>query len=247
MMRRKCFFRIFIAVLISCLLLTGCGLFEKEPQPAEKEEASASSDYTKLPESSVESASEPEEPESSESSEESEAEEPEESTVSEESEVQEESEPEEIPTETETESDEGLLPQPDTENPSFNELFLQNSLDAAYEEEIAIAASVAEMAEICDRYADLWSEEVDNAYRNLLAAADEEQYASYKSEQEEWIAGKDRAIREIVQTAQEQGGSMALLNSASQVMTFYRDRAIVLYERYYQYDPNFTFNFQANG
>ena len=241
MKRKKCFFRIFIALLISCLLLSGCGLFEKDPQPEESGEVSASSDYTELPESSVEPSSEPEPPESSDVSEESKTEEPEESEISE------EPEPEEIPTEPETEPDEGLLPQPGTENTSFNEKFSLNPIDAAYEEEISIAVSVAEMAEICDRYADLWGEEVDNAYTNLLAAADDEQYSAYKSEQEEWISGKDRAIREIAQTAQEQGGSMALLNSASQIMTFYRERAIVLYERYYQYDPDFEFKFQVNG
>ena len=54
-------------------------------------------------------------------------------------------------------------------------------------------------------------------------------------------------VNSVVEAAQAEGGSMALLNGASQVMNYYRDRAMVLYEELYQYDPDFEFSFQANG
>ena len=225
--------RIFIPFFTILFLLSGCNTF---PSSNTYSELNSTSDISSEVDTSVEENTEPEsssdtEPSGENSEDPDVVEDPASSVDSSETSSQEES----------------LLPPPDTDDEAFNEKFAQNSIDAAYEEEIAVAVSVTEMVEICQQYTDFWSAEVDNAYMHLLAVADEDRYADYRAEQEEWIAGKDGEIAEITEAAQAEGGSMALLNGASQVMNYYRDRAMALNEELYQYDPDFEFSFQANG
>ena len=221
-----------IVLLAFCLLFSGCQLISSGTSSSEASSDSAYSEVSGDPASeaasqepeSSEVVSEPAEPEPSSNEDPSIPEEPEDSS-----------------------SSESLLPPADTENAAFNEKFSTNAIDAAYAEEIDVATSISEMVRICGEYTDLWSKEVDNAYMHLLAASDEEHYSDYKADQESWVSEKDGKIAEITAAAQEQGGSMALLNGSSQVMNFYRARAMYLYEELYQYDPEFSFAFQANG
>lgn len=238
--RRFRLLRAGILVLTLAFLLSGCSTLFSQKETSSYEMSSASSSKSQA----VDSESEP-----------APSSEPESFAVSSDTDSSEDpgneddpvTDPSEDPAASESSADEGLLPPADTENDAFNEKFMQNAIDAAYEEEIAVAISVSDMVEICNKYANLWNEEVDNAYMHLLAAAEEDQYPTYKSEQEEWISEKDGKIAEISEAAMAQGGSMAFLNGASQIMNFYRDRAMVLYEELYQYDPEFSFQFQANG
>ena len=218
-----------IVLLTFCLLFSGCQLISSGTSSSEASSDSAYSEVSGDPASEAAS----QEPESSEVV--SEPAEPEHSS----------NEDPSIP--EDSSSSESLLPPADTENAAFNEKFSTNAIDAAYAEEIDVATSISEMVRICGEYTDLWSKEVDNAYMHLLAASDEEHYSDYKADQESWVSEKDGKIAEITAAAQEQGGSMALLNGSSQVMNFYRARAMYLYEELYQYDPEFSFAFQANG
>lgn len=138
-----------------------------------------------------------------------------------------------------------FMPEISSDNKAFLSKFASNSLDFAYEEELESAFSASEWVAISKKYSDFWEEEINNAYKCLLVEVDDT--ASIKNEQINWISFCEDKISEIETNVQAEGGSLARFNAANKIMLIYRERAAALYEDLYEYDPDFSFSFVANG
>lgn len=219
-------------------LLSGCD--KKPAAPSEPASSAASSDAPVS--SEAPSSSSPEPGSGTESSALSNQDESSEAFSSEES-----SEPESSGEVNQTEHENSLLPAIETDNEDFLEKFSGNSLDMAYEEEMRASYSAVQWVNICGKYAELWNNEADRAYRELLAVVSEERYSSLRQEQEEWRSEIAVQVDTLQAAAAAEGGSAAMFNAASEILIAYRARAAALYEELYPYQPDFSFSFKANG
>ena len=216
----KKWFGLLSGTLILCMILSACSGLTHESDPYSAIESSSISAEVVTPSSSPETSSS----------------QPESSTVSDVSSVEESSS-----------HSEEMLPSINTENTGFNDKFSQNSLDMAYEEEMMSAYSANEWVTICSKYSQLWQDEVDNAYKELLAVVSEDRYSSLREEQDQWLLDIESQIQQIRASAEAEGGSLVLFNASSEIMLLYRTRAAVLYQELYDYNPDFSFAFVANG
>lgn len=128
---------------------------------------------------------------------------------------------------------------------SFEEYFGKNPLDAAHTEEKTSAITTTEIVELESKYADLWQKEIESAYQRLLSAASSEEQATIEKEQTKWESERQGKLDEIAQDAQQNGGTMAGILSASNAMAFYRERAKELYEKLYTYDPAYSYAYES--
>ena len=135
-----------------------------------------------------------------------------------------------------------------TDSEAFNIKFKSNPIDAKYAAEMDDAESTTDIVTVSDKYANVWSKEIDHAYAELkkALASDTGKWSGVESGQKAWEAGKDAEIQKINAQAQEGGGSMARITQASQIMEYYRSRAAELYRILYGVEPNFTYAFSAN-
>ena len=146
-----------------------------------------------------------------------------------------------------TSHSENMLPAISTDDTAFNEKFAQNTLDLAYEEEMMSALSANEWVDICSNYSQLWKNEADNAYKELLAVVPDDRYTTLREEQEQWATDVEGQIQDIRSSAQTEGGSLVMFNASSEIMLLYRTRAAELDQELFDYNPDFSFNFAANG
>lgn len=128
----------------------------------------------------------------------------------------------------------------------FESYFETNPIDPAYQETFNQAVSNTEMVRIANQFADIWKQEIESGYQKLLSAAPGEEQADIEKQQAKWQTESQGRIDEIVQKAQETGGTMGNVQSAVDVMNFYRERAKEVYASLYEYDQNFPFVYQAD-
>ncbi len=129
-----------------------------------------------------------------------------------------------------------------TDSSEFDAKFKKNPVDKSYVSESAAAVSNIDMVKVSDKYAALWQKEIDRAWSELQKYKYPEEL---KTEQQKWENGKSAALRKIASDAQAAGGTMAQVDSSSQIMDFYRSRANRLYRELYNYDRNYTYAFQS--
>ena len=143
---------------------------------------------------------------------------------------------------------EGIVNTVSTSNDAFNKKFKDNPIDAKYAAEMNNAATTAQIVGAADKYADLWSKEIDHAYAELKKslASDASKWNEVQAGQKSWESGKAAKLAEIAQTEQSGGGSMAQITAANSAMEFYRSRAAQLYSILYGYEPNYAYAFAAN-
>lgn len=134
---------------------------------------------------------------------------------------------------------------PVSDSNAFEEKFAQNPLDAAYREASMAAVSNKEMAELAETYAGYWEEEVNDGFERLLALSGNN--GEIESSQDQWLSGRDQAMRDIAEEAAAAGGSMAAVEEATLRMEYYRTRAKEIYGQLYGYDPNFQFRFSQTA
>ena len=127
----------------------------------------------------------------------------------------------------------------------FEEVFAQNPIDAAYQEEEVNALTNQEMLQLSQKYADVWETEVEWAYQALVDAASGEAKSQYEEEQVRWPSERQSKLEEIASAAGTGGGSLAGLTQATQTMEFYRERAKELYEQLYQYQPDYSYAYSS--
>ncbi len=127
----------------------------------------------------------------------------------------------------------------------FETYFKNNPIDTAYQEAFDQAVSNTEMVRIANEFADSWKKEIESGYQKLLTVAPNEDQGEIEKQQAKWQTESQGRLDEIVQKAQETGGTMGHVQSAVDVMNFYRDRAREVYASLYEYDQNFSFVYKA--
>lgn len=135
-----------------------------------------------------------------------------------------------------------------TDDKEFNEKFKQNPIDKKYIEESNNAISNVDMVNISNNYAEIWQDEITHAYSELkekMAVDSSDKPKKYQAEQENWEKNKTAALKKISDAALSEGGSMAQVNEASQIMDFYRSRAAQLYHELYGYDQKYTYAYSS--
>lgn len=124
----------------------------------------------------------------------------------------------------------------------FQIKFQENPIDAAYQAEQG--ETTTEMVQAASKYAGIWEQEADAAYRALMEATPEDGKAAVQDDQEAWLAGKEAALDQIRAEAAAVGGSLARVTANIETMNFYRERAKELYQKLYRLQPDFTFAYQ---
>ena len=128
---------------------------------------------------------------------------------------------------------------------AFEEKFAGNPIDAAYREASMEAVSNEDMADLAETYAGYWEAEISEGYERLLALSGND--GEIESGQEQWLSGRDQAMRDISAQAAAAGGSMASVEEATLRMEYYRSRAKEIYSMLYEYDPDFVFQFSKDA
>jgi uncharacterized protein YecT (DUF1311 family) len=147
-----------------------------------------------------------------------------------------------------SESQEGPVVTIQTDSKYFNAKFKNNPIDKKYITESNNAISSVDMVNVSDKYAKIWQQEIDYAYKELTAkikSASSSKQKTLKAEQEKWEKGKEAAIKKISDNAYSTGGSMASVEEASGIMDFYRSRAAQLYRELYDYEKEYSYNFKS--
>lgn len=128
----------------------------------------------------------------------------------------------------------------------FESYFAKNPIDPAYQETFDSAVSTIAMVEAANQFADVWKQEIKGCYEKLLTLAPGEKQAQIEQQQEKWQAESQGRIDEIVENAQKDNGTLGRVQSAVDVMNFYRSRAKELYGLLYEYDQNFSYVYLAD-
>ena len=132
----------------------------------------------------------------------------------------------------------GLVIDIETDSPEFDEKFKDNPIDKAYIADSIEAVSNVEMVELCDKYAQIWENEINVGMEKLLALATDDKEL-YQKQQEDWETGKQESLQRINDQAGE--GSLAAVSAASERMDFYRTRANQVLRELYSYDPDYAY------
>lgn len=134
---------------------------------------------------------------------------------------------------------------PASNNATFNEVFAQNPIDKAYKEDSKDAVSTQEMVELADRYAQIWSYEINYAYDKLMGHLSTSEQQSLQKEQDNWYNGLESAIEKIYSDAvAESTGTIAQLTASSNILEYYKSRAVDLYLRLFEYEPELTYYYE---
>lgn len=134
---------------------------------------------------------------------------------------------------------------PATSSADFNAVFSQNPIDKAYNQQSKTAESTRQMVELAEKFITIWDAEVDSAYQRLLAYLDADGKEKLKKQQEQWQGGLEKAIQKIYDdAAADSDGTIAQVAASSGVMEYYKKRAIELYLRLFEFEPNLTYAYQ---
>lgn len=126
----------------------------------------------------------------------------------------------------------------DTE--AFEALFAQNPIDAAYETQMNEVSTNQEIISVTNTFSGLWNDEISHAYSELLKKTQGSEKEAIEKDQSNWNATKDGQLQEIENSITGDGSTIQM-ERAIRVKDFYRDKAKSLYEKLYQYEPDFTY------
>ena len=132
---------------------------------------------------------------------------------------------------------------PPLDEAAFEEKFLQNPIDTAYQGEMDLAMSNVDMIDTANKYKDIWLSEIDAAYKYLLDLTSGDEKGAYKLDQQNWLDQSAADLQEIREAAGS--GSMASVTVATNTMEYYRSRAKALYAEVYRYDPGYSYAFNS--
>ena len=142
---------------------------------------------------------------------------------------------------SETSSEESSTPDNVIVEPAaFEDVFAENPIDAAYDIENAEAMTTLDMVNLEKKYADLWKEEVNHAYQQLIQLGAE----GAEADQQAWnnaVTGELQLIKDSVTVT----GSLAQVEYGIKVKNFYREKAEALYKQLYALNPDYTYIYAA--
>lgn len=137
----------------------------------------------------------------------------------------------------------GSVGQIQTNDKEFNKKFAANPIDKAYITDSVNAVSNQDMINAANKYAGIWSKEIDSAFGKVTKLAKGAQLDQIRAGQNDWLTEKTAALKKISTDAQAAGGSMVQVTEATGIMNFYRARAVEVYRQLYAFDKNYTYNF----
>ncbi len=127
-----------------------------------------------------------------------------------------------------------------TEPAAFEDVFAKNPIDAAYDIESPEALTTLDMVNLENKYADLWKEEVNHAYQQLIQRGAE----GAEADQQTWnnaLTGELQLLKDSVTVT----GSLAQVEYGIKVKNFYREKAEALYKQLYALNPDYTYIYAA--
>ncbi len=128
-----------------------------------------------------------------------------------------------------------------TSDEKFNELFAENSIDAAYLEECKELETVSDMRIIAMKYAGIWQEEANEAYDTLHELLEDkpDEQAKLEASQKSWLSTLGE-VEESFREESDEDGTYGLLAADSAIMNYYKGRAAVLYQQVYVLTGEFS-------
>lgn len=142
--------------------------------------------------------------------------------------------------ETEQEFHGSLLPMPESSDQAFVAAFMENPIDQRYLDDLDLASSLTEIADVNNAAAESWKNQIDAAYIHILEIADEETVSRVKAEQEAWLDAQNDQLQTIRDQAEEEG-AVAAVNVSENIMLYYRSRAIDLCAVLYSLEEQIVF------
>lgn len=122
----------------------------------------------------------------------------------------------------------------------FAELFAKNPIDAAYKKALDTATATSDMVSVMSDYTRVWEQEMQAAFKQLIALDDNEQY---RSEQETWGRETPDVLEKIKTDALKDDGTLGAVVAAEQTMNYYRTRAERLYKQIYGISGTITYQY----
>lgn len=129
-----------------------------------------------------------------------------------------------------------------TGNKDFDDVFKNNKLDVALENDRRLAETTEAMSETLTKYEKLWLAEAENANNKLQASSlSDDEKKTIQSDYDEWLSGFEAKRKEIIkeEKANWGSGSIYIVNAYEKIKDYCRDYAMNLYEKLYELDGSF--------
>lgn len=133
-----------------------------------------------------------------------------------------------------------LLPMPESGDQAFVAAFMENPIDQRYLDDLDLASSMTEIADVNNAAAESWKNQIDAAYMHILEIGDEETVNRVKAEQEAWL-DEQNAQLQTIRDQVDADGAVAAVNVSENIMLYYRSRAIDLCAVVYSLEEQITF------
>lgn len=129
-----------------------------------------------------------------------------------------------------------------TGNKDFDNVFKDNKLDIALDNEMKLAETTETMVNTMMKYEDLWITEIENANSKLQSSSlSDDEKKSIQDEYDEWFNNLESEKQKIIDKEKEKwgDGSIYKINAAKGIKDYCREFAMKLYEKLYQLDGSF--------
>lgn len=127
----------------------------------------------------------------------------------------------------------------------FDAHFNKNPITAAHTAESGNVYTTNDMLQVEEKYAGIWSKEVDHAYDLCQKQLPADVFATVKKHHEAWLSTQQADLADIRADGQEQGGSMATVQIASNTAAYYQKQAKNLYKALYQHGISYQYQFKS--
>lgn len=127
-----------------------------------------------------------------------------------------------------------------TDDNTFNQLFDNNPIDAAYQREDASDTQTMLLAS--QKYTQIWESEASFAYQKLCTLCSQERKRELVKEQDAFRESLPDQIQAIKDQNAEGEGSVASLTISGEIMDLYRRRTAQLYLELYQLTGTLAFH-----
>lgn len=129
-----------------------------------------------------------------------------------------------------------------TGNKDFDDVFKNNKLDVALENDMKKADTTESMSETLAKYEKLWLAEVENANNKLQSSSlSDDEKKAVQDDYDAWMSDFSAKRQEIVKEEKSKwnSGSIYIVNAAERIKDYCRDYAMNLYEKLYKLDGSF--------
>lgn len=125
----------------------------------------------------------------------------------------------------------------------FETYFEKNPIAVAHNEESGAVYTNNDMLQVEEKFAGIWSKEVDHAYELCEKKLPANIFATVKAEHEAWLSTQHADLADIRADGQQAGGSMGSIQIASKTAEYYQKEAKKLYKTLYQNNIDFQYQF----